>query len=261
MNTDRDTRQGSIEEHTPNDSEVTETSSAPLEASEETRAVAQEEATPDAGPVGFDTVPGGGTNRLSGGRSAARAYVRAKTPPPLHTGPHDTVSVDVDARASVESRAFQTAPSLQRRRISQTEIGSLPPVAYPTPFSWRRAALVIAGVAALSFVLVVVFARERRAASKDDLAAAAPAQLPATPLIQPPVAQPVAPLLVANPSTVRLPPMATAPAVVPASPASPASTQKSTAPVVKPRNPEPAGPSRPPPTRPQPPTETDPWLQ
>jgi hypothetical protein len=62
----------------------------------------------------FDTVPGGGLNRESGGRPFARAYVSPKTPMPLTPGRYETVSVDVEPTVDQEGRAHRTEPSLRR---------------------------------------------------------------------------------------------------------------------------------------------------
>lgn len=117
--------------------------------------------TPEAGEVSFDTVPGGGANRVSGGRAVARAYVSPKTPLPLSSGRQDTVSIDLDPHADLESRGFPTAPSLFRRRRSASEHGQLSSVG-DEKFSWvRGVALTLMG-ALLGFIVVFVFFRDVR---------------------------------------------------------------------------------------------------
>lgn len=67
----------------------------------------------------FRTARGGGKNRLSGGRSAAAAYVSPSTLSPGHGAEPRVHPVEVDARVLREARLHRTEPSLVRKRASQ----------------------------------------------------------------------------------------------------------------------------------------------
>lgn len=114
----------------------------------------------------FDTVPGGGNNRLSGGRAAVRLYARPKTPVPFQLYPHETASVDLDHAVDSEGRTFKTAPSLKRRRNSEQEFESLPPVSYKPPSTVRN--LVWIGVISLISFAVIFFWQQSRAPLWED---------------------------------------------------------------------------------------------
>lgn len=70
----------------------------------------------------FKTAPGGGRNRVSGGRERAAAYVSPTTVSPGHGKDHITSAIKVDEVVANAVRAYETEPSLLRRRAS-----SLPP--------------------------------------------------------------------------------------------------------------------------------------
>lgn len=70
----------------------------------------------------FRTAPGGGKNRVSGGRAAAAAYVSPTTVPPGQGTGRITAAVKVHEAVRQDARSFPTEPSLMRRRES-----SLPP--------------------------------------------------------------------------------------------------------------------------------------
>jgi hypothetical protein len=240
---------------------------------------AREADTPDAGPVesvGFDTVPGGGMNRLSGGRSAARAYVRPKTPPPaVAAADQHTISIDVEAVATGEGRAFATIPSMSRRRIKERELDSLPPLADSRP-RFRSKALWI-GVALLALGAAFYFLTGRSAPVVDPPLAAtqpspaldgAPAPAKAAPTASPSAASapppssaapsalpaPSAVPAVAASARVATPPAAPASAKAPLAPTSPAPSSSAPAsPTLAPRAPAPRAPSKP--------ADSDPWLE
>lgn len=66
----------------------------------------------------YRTVPGGGSNRISGGRPNAAAYVGVRTVPP-HETPTDTAhAIKVDRALHVEARSYKTEPSLAKRGSS-----------------------------------------------------------------------------------------------------------------------------------------------
>lgn len=64
----------------------------------------------------YPTVPGGGTNRLSGGRDAASAYVGVRTVAPHMTSgtSGSTVSIRIEDKLANESRRHATEPRLPR---------------------------------------------------------------------------------------------------------------------------------------------------
>lgn len=70
----------------------------------------------------YKTAPGGGRNRLSGGREHAAAYVSPATVPPSLGRTTATGAIRVDTTVLNESRSHETEPSLWVRRQS-----SLPP--------------------------------------------------------------------------------------------------------------------------------------
>lgn len=93
----------------------------------------------------FRTAPGGGKNRVSGGRAAAAAYVSPSTLPPGHGTGRITAAVKVHEAVQQDARTFPTEPSLMRRRES-----SLPPPmppGYGEPPPSRAKALIFGGVA------------------------------------------------------------------------------------------------------------------
>lgn len=73
-----------------------------------------QEMTPERRAL-FDTSMGGGANRVSGGREAARAYVAPRTPRPVLFHSQDTMSIEVAER----SNQFDTVPSLSRRKLAR----------------------------------------------------------------------------------------------------------------------------------------------
>jgi len=105
---------------------------------------ARDEATPMDNPSEreqsnrseFKTAPGGGKNRISGGRAVASAYVSPKTVPPGKGHDHVTAAVKVLETVQEEARSYRTEPSLLRRRAS-----SLPP-----PMPGRKAGAPIAWI-------------------------------------------------------------------------------------------------------------------
>lgn len=103
-----------------------------------------------AGPTSdrsqFDTVPGGGVNRESGGRAVARAYVSPKTPMPLSQRGRATVSVDVEPSVSEDSRHFRTERALR--------VASLPPPSSEPPASGRRASYAPLWIAATTALVL-----------------------------------------------------------------------------------------------------------
>lgn len=70
----------------------------------------------------FDTSMGGGSNRVSGGREAARAYVAPRTPRPVLFHSQDTLSIEVAER----NNQFDTVPSLSKRKLSRLLGESIP---------------------------------------------------------------------------------------------------------------------------------------
>jgi hypothetical protein len=70
----------------------------------------------------FRTAPGGGRNRVSGGRERAAVYVSPTTVAPGHGKDHITSAIKVDEVVANAVRAYETEPSLLKRRAS-----SLPP--------------------------------------------------------------------------------------------------------------------------------------
>ena len=100
----------------------------------------------------FRTAPGGGKNRVSGGRAAAAAYVSPSTLSPGHGTDPRVVPVEVADHVLREARSFQTEPSLARKRASHN-----PPAAVslpvPPPARSRRP-LVIGAGALLTLALV-----------------------------------------------------------------------------------------------------------
>lgn len=75
----------------------------------------------------FQTSHGGGKNRISGGRSAARAYVSPSTLAPSHGSSHHTKAVKIHESVREESYRYTTEPSLLRRR--QSSLPAAPAVA------------------------------------------------------------------------------------------------------------------------------------
>lgn len=247
---------------------------AARERAEERNSIPPDEDSPESRRQEFDTVPGGGANRLSGGRAAARAYVGPRTPVPVVHGRLDTVSVDLGSSVGHDERVFETSPSLQRRRVSETELGSLPPVSYEKD-SWGRGMLLLVVSALLAFA-VVFFLRARPGASEVTTDTAKPTAVPVnTPPAntQPTSAAPantahVPPTETARPADPATnqpipvpPPAASAPAVPAASPNPVASPRpKSVAPSSSRPQSSPSSSSS---SRPSsaPPTKTDPWLE
>lgn len=94
------------------------------------RIAAHEDVTPSEGTLvedpdaraRFRTAPGGGLNRMSGGREQARAYVSPVTVKPGTPTTPVTGAVKVLDVVEKAVRAYQTEPSLLKRRLS-----SLPP--------------------------------------------------------------------------------------------------------------------------------------
>lgn len=95
----------------------------------------------------FRTAPGGGRNRVSGGRAQAAAYVSPSTLPPEQGKDHITSAIKVDEVVRNAVRAYETEPSLLRRRAS-----SLPPRP-ATPPPKRTAAVLVLGALVLGLVL------------------------------------------------------------------------------------------------------------
>jgi hypothetical protein len=101
----------------------------------------------------FDTSTGGGSNRVSGGRDVARAYVAPMTPAPVHLRVQDTISIEVNELVN----QFDTIPSLTRRRLAEEDFFSLP----HTRRRRRRLvrALWVAALAVISGIGVGLFVR------------------------------------------------------------------------------------------------------
>lgn len=95
----------------------------------------------------FRTAPGGGRNRVSGGRAQASAYVSPSTLPPEQGRDHITSAIKVDEVVRNAVRAYETEPSLMRRRAS-----SLPP-RMPLPQEKRNGAALVLGALVLGLVL------------------------------------------------------------------------------------------------------------
>lgn len=70
----------------------------------------------------FDTSVGGGSNRVSGGRETARAYVAPRTPRPVLFHSQDTMSIEVAER----NNQFDTVPSLSRRKVARLLEDAIP---------------------------------------------------------------------------------------------------------------------------------------
>lgn len=70
----------------------------------------------------FDTSIGGGSNRVSGGRETARAYVAPRTPRPVLFHSQDTMSIEVAER----NNEFDTVPSLSRRKVARLLEDAIP---------------------------------------------------------------------------------------------------------------------------------------
>lgn len=70
----------------------------------------------------FDTSVGGGSNRVSGGRETARAYVAPRTPRPVLFHSQDTMSIEVAER----NNEFDTVPSLSRRKVARLLEDAIP---------------------------------------------------------------------------------------------------------------------------------------
>lgn len=93
----------------------------------------------------FRTAPGGGKNRVSGGRASAAAYVSPSTVAPGQAVRPMTSKVQLHEQVKKEARSFHTEPSLLRRRAS-----SLPPTEElaSAAFSTKKW-LILGGMAAL----------------------------------------------------------------------------------------------------------------
>ena len=101
------------------------------------RIAAHEDVTPREGTdiedpdvrARFRTAPGGGVNRVSGGREHARAYVSPVTVKPGTPTTPVTGAVKVLDVVEKAVRAYQTEPSLLRRRLSSLPLTRLEPPA------------------------------------------------------------------------------------------------------------------------------------
>lgn len=96
----------------------------------------------------FRTAPGGGRNRLSGGRAIAAAYVSPSTLAPGHGTEPKLGPVEVAEHVLREARSFQTEPSLVRKRASYNP---QPPL---TRASGRHVWIYAAGALIVLIVLV-----------------------------------------------------------------------------------------------------------
>jgi len=164
----------------------------------------------------FRTAPGGGKNRVSGGRAAASAYVSPSTLAPGHGAEPKVQSVEVDSRVIREARFHQTEPSLVRRRASQ-----VPPEPTELPMkkaSWLLPVLIVLGVsAALAAVAIVALLPSSHPPGPSPVAKTA-----STPAGRP---SPSAPPVVASaPTAAPTQTSATAPAVTPTLEAAPSAT-------------------------------------
>ena len=72
----------------------------------------------------FRTAPGGGKNRVSGGRAKAAAYVSPMTLNPGFAKILTTAPIKISEKAIRASQDYQTEPSLLRRRESQPSLTS-----------------------------------------------------------------------------------------------------------------------------------------
>jgi hypothetical protein len=131
-------------------------SPAEVAALEGYRKWAPEDFTPNEGSdlgewerARFQTEPGGGKNRVSGGRLQARAYVSPVTVKPSTGNTPITAAIKVHDIVENAVRAYQTEPSLLRRRQS-----SLP----PRPGSnQERLRVLMGGAAAIILLGAVIF--------------------------------------------------------------------------------------------------------
>ena len=109
-----------------------------------------------SGRAQFRTAPGGGKNRVSGGRSSAAAYVSPSTLAPGHGAEPRLGPVEVDEHVLREARSFQTEPSLMRKRASQVPPeAQLPVIPKTSASAWPW---LIAGAVVASLLLVYFFA-------------------------------------------------------------------------------------------------------
>ncbi len=95
----------------------------------------------------FRTAPGGGKNRLSGGRAAAAAYVSPSTLSPGHGTDPQVRPVEVAEHVLKEARSFQTEPSLVKKRASQLPPQAervAPPMVQRSPWSGPAAGVIAA---------------------------------------------------------------------------------------------------------------------
>jgi hypothetical protein len=103
--------------------------------------------TPEA-REGYKTVPGGGRNRMSGGREHAAAYVSPGTVPPSRGRSRTTAAIRVDRRVLNESRSHETEPSLRVRR--QASFSPTWPKDQPGAPSAKRLALIVVSSAVVA---------------------------------------------------------------------------------------------------------------
>ncbi len=119
----------------------------------------------------FKTAPGGGKNRISGGRVAAAAYVSPVTLPPATGNTPVTSAIKVHQRVKEEVRSYVTEPSLLRRRES-----SLP----PEPPGYRddsRKLIVGLGAALVVALLMIVYLVGFRETSPGEVREALPVEV------------------------------------------------------------------------------------
>lgn len=105
----------------------------------------------------FRTAPGGGKNRLSGGRAVAAAYVSPSTLSPGHGTEPKLGPVEVAEHVLREARSFQTEPSLAKKRASHN-----PPQTPPVRrLSWSKVWVYAGGGVLLGFAVLIAgqFAR------------------------------------------------------------------------------------------------------
>jgi hypothetical protein len=120
----------------------------------------------------FDTVPGGGVNRESGGRGAARAYVSPKTPIMLKEGRLALISVDVDPDATSDSRSFPTEKALRPASIIPPAIATMRPA--PARRSIAPYGIAIATAAILSGIIAYVAEFQKAPVAVSSVSAAKP---------------------------------------------------------------------------------------
>jgi|GEM_PF-3411715 len=183
----------------------------------------------------FDTSAGGGSNRVSGGRDVARAYVAPMTPAPVHLRVQDTISIEV----SEQVNQFDTIPSLTRRRMAEEDFFSL-----PHQRRRRRRIVRAAWVAAMAVIggigvgLFVRWANEHTSAPNIEVVEQA---APAKAVANPPVAAEKAPATevapMAMPGSAEGTPVEASPSAQAAAEPKPASTASS---APKPATPAPA---------------------